>query len=508
MPRPQSAAIDDRGAATLLALTVAAYLALGVLYAVETPAWQVPDEPAHYNYVRFVAEQGHLPELVPGDYPHEYLEEIKSRRFPPDMSIDPIRYESHQPPLYYLLAACVYRIARWPLSLPTPLALRLFSLLLGAGALAAGYKVVRAIYPAEPYLALGTIAFAATLPMHVAMTAAINNDVLAECLLNVIIWQVVAMNPRTWTRRRSFGLGAMLGLAFLTKMQTYVAFGVALFALAWDTLDGRHSPGSLTSLTWRKAGGRAGVMLGSAFVVALPWLVRNAALYGISDPLGMVRHDLVVLGQLTTRQYLARVGWATLSREFIRTSFHSFWGLFGWMGVLLDQRIYSGLALLSALVFVGLGLHVARLSRQIKEMSPRTKRGLALLAVWAVLTTVGYLWYNATKYVQHQGRYLFPALVPWGLAYTLGMRELFRRSPWTPAALLGSVAGVLFIVGLIRGDVPGFAIALVAGASILLVLGHWFERRLPGAAVALTYVGMTALAVVSLYGYVVPALSP
>lgn len=157
MPCPQGAAIDDRGAATLLALTVAAYLALGVLYAVKTPAWQVPDEPAHYNYVRFVAEQGRLPELVPGDYPHKYLEEIKSRRFPPDMSIDPIRYESHQPPLYYLLAACVYRIARWPLSLPIPLALRLFSLLLGAGALAAGYKVVRAVYPGEPYLALGTL---------------------------------------------------------------------------------------------------------------------------------------------------------------------------------------------------------------------------------------------------------------------------------------------------------------------------------------------------------------
>ena len=35
-----------------LGLTVAAYLTIGVLYGFRTPAWQVPDEPAHYNYVR------------------------------------------------------------------------------------------------------------------------------------------------------------------------------------------------------------------------------------------------------------------------------------------------------------------------------------------------------------------------------------------------------------------------------------------------------------------------
>ena len=89
---------------TLLVI-LALYLILGVLYAVRTPAWQAPDEPAHYNYVRFVATTGGFPVLQMGDYPHGYMEEIKSRKFPPDLSIDPIRYEFHQPPLYYALLA-------------------------------------------------------------------------------------------------------------------------------------------------------------------------------------------------------------------------------------------------------------------------------------------------------------------------------------------------------------------------------------------------------------------
>src|SRR5262245_2414668 len=79
------------------------YLALAWLYALNTPPWQVPDEPAHYNYVRALAEHAALPVLQPGDYDQTYLEKIKREKFPPSLPIDSIRYEAHQPPSYYLL---------------------------------------------------------------------------------------------------------------------------------------------------------------------------------------------------------------------------------------------------------------------------------------------------------------------------------------------------------------------------------------------------------------------
>ena len=62
--------------------------------------------------MRFVATTGGFPVLQMGDYPHAYMEEIKSRKFPPDLSIDPIRYEFHQPPLYYALLAPIYAAVR------------------------------------------------------------------------------------------------------------------------------------------------------------------------------------------------------------------------------------------------------------------------------------------------------------------------------------------------------------------------------------------------------------
>ena len=115
-----------------LLLVLLVYLALVALFAFKTPPWQNPDEPAHYNYVAYLATEGKLPVLQMGDYDGAYLERLKAEKFPPALSIDPVRYEFHQPPLYYLLAAPVYWLSGGSL-----LALRLFSAVLGAGGRAA-----------------------------------------------------------------------------------------------------------------------------------------------------------------------------------------------------------------------------------------------------------------------------------------------------------------------------------------------------------------------------------
>jgi hypothetical protein len=49
----------------LLALIVLGFLILGSQYALRTPAWQNPDEPAHYNYIAQVADHGCCPVIEP-----------------------------------------------------------------------------------------------------------------------------------------------------------------------------------------------------------------------------------------------------------------------------------------------------------------------------------------------------------------------------------------------------------------------------------------------------------
>ena len=40
----------------ILSIILVVYVILGALYAENTPKWQAPDEPAHFNYIRAIGE--------------------------------------------------------------------------------------------------------------------------------------------------------------------------------------------------------------------------------------------------------------------------------------------------------------------------------------------------------------------------------------------------------------------------------------------------------------------
>src|SRR5262245_53096453 len=100
--------VSNRVVLAVLSAIVAGYLAIGTLYAINTPEWQSPDEPAHYNYAAQVSREGCCPVLQPGDWNQESLESLKAEGFPEGADISRIQYEDHQPPLFYLLESLVF----------------------------------------------------------------------------------------------------------------------------------------------------------------------------------------------------------------------------------------------------------------------------------------------------------------------------------------------------------------------------------------------------------------
>jgi hypothetical protein len=423
----------------LLIPIVAIYLALGAAYAVYTPTWQVPDEPAHYNYIVELATTGRLPVLEFEDYPYEYLTRVVSARFPPTMSVDTIRYEAHQPPLYYALAVPVFRVtAGLPLAARV-LTLRLISVVLGAALLVVTYWVVETVFPGEPTIALTATALVAFIPMHVTMTAAVNNDALAELLIAaMLLVSLRRLRGRLSTRGYVLGGGVLYGLALLTKTTAYPAVVILLLAEV-----GRW---------WIAERGKAGFPIGplvALVVIALTlsswWFVRNAVVYGDLDVFGLKRHDLVVAEQPRTAQWIARFGPRYVLWAFVSTTFKSFWGVFGWMGVPMDNRVYLGLLALTLAGLIGLLILAVRLVRRPTTLSSVQWAALGLLALSILLTASTYVWYNLT-FVQHQGRYLFPALVPIALFFTLGLHQ------WVPRRLAGPAMGLL-VFGLIGLDI-------------------------------------------------------
>jgi len=486
----------------VLGIILGIYVVLGALYAVLTPSWQVSDEPAHYNYVRHVAETGRLPILRIGELDVEYLKDLRTWGFPPNLSIDELQYESHQPPLYYLLAAGVYRVLL-ALGVSMPLGLRLFSLLLGAAAILVGYKLVMAIFPNDSLPALGTAAFAATLPMHLAISASVDNGALVRLILNLAVWLLVVIGQAGWDIRRSLMLGALWGLGVLSGFPAHVIPGLALVALVWDLVRSRRErrPAS----PWRSLG-YAAVVVATALVIALPWLWHNVRAYGPTDPLGINRHAQVVAALARASERPASEGWFAWLRDISTIGFQSFWGEFGWMSVPLSPGIYKVLGLTSLLVVIHLALHVLDITRGRVPVAPEAPRALALLALWAFLALLGYVWLNLVVPFP-QGRHLFPAMVVWGLGCTLGLRKLFQSSPLPILALLAASIVLLFALSIATGNFRGFGIMALALSMITIGLGHWLHSRTPSTPLVVTYAGLAILAIVSLFRYIIPSLA-
>jgi 4-amino-4-deoxy-L-arabinose transferase-like glycosyltransferase len=428
---------------------VAVYLVIGAQYAVLTPPWQTPDEPAHYNVIRQIAETGRLPLLEPGDYDQAYLERLTREHFPPGLAIDALEYQDYQPPLYYLLATPVYLAAGGALT-----ALRFFSLTLGAGVILLAYLAARELAgPASPVPVIAA-AFIAFIPQHIAMLAGVNNDSLSELVIALGLW-LVARQSRLGLR--PWVLGLVLGAAFLTKVQAYVLAPVfaALLLLRWR----RERPGDWPGLL------RDGlVIFGLGLAVGSLYWGRNWAVCGPLDFLCGNWHAQVVVGQPRTSEWLAQYGAAEVAQRFAQTTFQSFWGQFGWMGVLMDGRVYGLLLVFSAALLIG----AVGATRGWPGLAAAQQEGVLLLALSAALSTALYLYYNL-EFVQHQGRYLFPALVPLGIAAAAALRQWSR---WLVRAL------------------PTVRITGLAEAGLLV----------------LPLAGMAALALLALYRFVLPQL--
>ncbi len=498
----------------VLTFIVASYVGVATFYAVQTPRWQAPDEPAHFNYIEHLATQCRFPVLEIGDYPHEYLEEIKSARFPPHMSIASIRYESHQPPLYYVLAALVYRLTSGLGFDRQFLALRLLSVVLGAIVLCAIYGLVRDIFEATDhdvgslacgeFRALAAAAFAAIVPMHVAMTAAINNDTLAELLLLLILWQAVRDIGSGLTHRRAIVAGMLLGLALLTKTTLYVpALGIVISSALLHTKS-RERDASIATLTSVR---HVLYALAVSLLLAAPWFARNALVYGGLDVLGWRRHDMVVTGQLRTTDLLSQIGPVGLAKQFVVTTFRSFWAQFGWMGVLVDSRMYQALALLSVVLALGFMFYTLRLWRGEVRLAAWQGRALLLLVVSFALSLFTYLGYNI-KFVQHQGRYLFTALGPIAAGAALGVEEILR---WRTARLLAAAllvfALLLGVQGILGGDLRGWSVALLLVGAALLASLRWLPTHWQWLPPASAYLSLLILNPILVRSYIVPALT-
>jgi len=440
-------------------LILFAFLGLGVLYSVTVPLFEAPDEDGHYTYMKYMAEGRGLPII---------------RRERAESAVSP--YVINHPPLYYGLAGLAtswvemedLQDAAWynphfdygtrglrgnknavihtqEEAFPyrgTSLAVhigRWVSLLLGSGAVLGTYLLALELFPDRRWLALGAAAITAFNPQFLFISARLGNDGAVAGFCSLALWATVSFLNRERPGWQPVLLGGLLGLALLSKVNGVGLLPVAALAILLKAI--RHR--SLRSfILW------SGMAFGAALAIAGWWYARNWLLYG--DPL-LWRVHLELVPRRKPTPSLAQ-----LYRYELGSLEASFWAVFGWMNIPVQEWIYWVLRALTRIAALGL-LKLVFSPRSIVR-SPRpspwntryatrnTHYGLGIILLWLLILSLSLLQFMRVQ-PGAQGRYLFPGISAISLLLLLGL------SQWVPRKfhplLATAVAGGLFLLALL-----------------------------------------------------------
>ncbi|NLF00679.1 MAG: hypothetical protein GX601_06840 [Anaerolineales bacterium] len=410
------------------------YLALALAYNVVALPFESPDEVGHFFAVKYIADHGRLPD-------------------PDRVSSQQYLYgqEGTQPPLYYLIGAALVRLSGidtsdaqaylrvnphttcgsphlsgnkaflahdpaqerfpWRGALLALHLLRLYSTALGLLTALGVYGIGRLVFPDRHEAALLAAGATALNPQFVFVTAAINNDNLLVMLCTWALFFCLRTIRGRLTVWNSLLMGALTGLAALTKLGGALLLpmiGLAILTVVWT--EWRQKPKESRSLA-----GLALPVLRHAALAALPalvfgawWYIRNAVLY--ADPT-LIEHHLAIVSRRDPTPL------AQILHE-VPSIFYSYWGRFtcdvspgGWY-----YAFWGGLVVLG-LAAVGAGW--ARFTR-VQRIS------LLLLAVWFILVFVGWFRWNLLA-SGVQGRLLFPATASMSVLVAVGLSAVLRR---------------------------------------------------------------------------------
>jgi|GEM_PF-499062 4-amino-4-deoxy-L-arabinose transferase and related glycosyltransferases of PMT family len=418
----------------LLPVLMALSLLLSLAFAARVPFNHNPDEEAHRDYVRLIVEERGFVQFIPrGEVPEG----------------QPSRDEAHQPPLYYLLCVPVYAATGGSV-----FAMRLVAALLQLGTLYIVFRACKDLWPERPDVAAGATAFAAFLPTQAQLGGAINNDSLTVLLCAVLLWRLGALLRRGQDVKGALIVGAILGAGLWTKLsvlQLTPAMALAYFLAA-----------RFGKMTLGRAAGLFALSLGTALLIASPWLVRNTLLYGDPLTLGIYR---LTGPNFTPEQIMQVAGWATTA-DYLRAvgirSFATFW-------YFLDPNLpvaplgrFVGPAL-PLLVVVLLALAgIAGLYQRWKGGETPSEEGrLERFYLGTVLLMVPFFVRFVLTVFQAQGRYFLPVLLPVAALTALGFAHLLGRGEQasTPAAALARtlvVPAVLLALALVQFAALGF----------------------------------------------------
>jgi 4-amino-4-deoxy-L-arabinose transferase-like glycosyltransferase len=441
------------------------------LWAVVTPVFQVPDEPAHTGYAQYVAETGRVPNGQGGNYSDEQAALILGLPFNIETKPSWFRSDrrklfrtlnkrgitrsspgesgvaSNYPPLYYALEAIPYRVAYDANFVNRVFFMRLLSALMAGFTVAFVFLFLRELLPGTRWAwTVGALAVAFQ-PMVAYLGGGVTPDNLLFASSAALIWLLARAFHHGLTPRLGVAIGLAALAGVLTKQTTFGLLpGAALGVLL---LVSKAPP--------ERRGEALRGLVAAGLVLVVPFALWLAASYGIYDRSqasatagftnAQVSTNISLKGQVF---YLWQVVFPPLPGMADQTPHYILWdvyvrgfiGRFGWFQFDFQSWVYRlGGAVVIALFGLA-GIALVRGREAVRARWPEALTYAALAAgMFFFVEVAAYRYRSSSGQFFEQTRYLFPLLAFYGAVVALAARGVGRR--WGPAA--GAFMVVLFM---------------------------------------------------------------
>jgi hypothetical protein len=380
-------------------LLAVASFCLFAAWALVLPINEAPDEPAHWQYARYLHDHWRLPLYAPGfeeanspPLAYALFAPLAFDASSPDMVLGRRAdgaLVSVAPPRTFLNTGEDFQ-RYWPQRVA-----RLLACAISTATVVFAWRAGFAAGGRE--IALAAALVVALLPSFAFRAGHVSNDALVACWSAATTWGIVRLVREPFAWRVALATSAALGAAYLSKISA-MALGppVAAALLLAPAPD------------WRTRVLRLAALLVPLAMVA-PWSIRNVVLYGDPFAVEAMRHAVAHLE--TPRSLFSPFFLDTFPRGLAR----SFVGIFGWASLVMPSVVYKLYWALFAAAGAGVMLGVVRRRLDWRLVGVLALAGLGALAIVVRINL---------QQTQTQGRYLFPGLAAFAILLACGVHAL------------------------------------------------------------------------------------
>jgi hypothetical protein len=430
-----------------LVILIAVFCVLAGSFSLLLPLNEVPDEQSHFDLIRFIAEKNRFPltnqeRVALGDkgdaspfyhgvvallsqhvdvssLPQRHLVSEAKRSIPYDTTLT--TQELHTEDELFPFRGIVLA---WHLA-------RLVSVPLSALTVVAAYLTALAIYPQKRYFALAVAGFLAFVPRFVINSAVVSDDNLVIPLIAFAIYFMVRIIQGDDRLRSFVFLGALSGLATITKYHSLVLLLETTLVFFILALRNRGE--------WKKWLKRWSWVMLSFVVTTGWWFLFLFSRFNRVAELGLVAGLLAPLGDPTTTEAATfRLTPEAIRWDWVTPVFRTFWVVAGSMRIFAPDYVYQVLIVLTVLAALGL----ARLlyNRFACNRHKIWRLDIILLALHLLLY-LGIVFGRYQVFVARgtpppphstQGRHLYPAITSIAFFFVLGWQSVLAMRPWRP----------------------------------------------------------------------------